>query len=109
MQNLYREAVPGLELTGLEELAEEANMEEDSPPIYLQHWRDADTQEEIIEDVVTGYGIERDYDVFQAKKAVFLGAGPSTSLETVDHAREDYGMEPVSNMLDGELEEGVPE
>ncbi|MFB1064884.1 hypothetical protein [Natrinema sp. H-ect4] len=102
MTGLYSEAVPGVELDSLEDMVEEADQPEEGPPIYLEHFLDADTQEELIEDVLEDYGIEDDYDVFEAKKAVFLGAGPSTSLETVDRAREDYDMEPVSEMLDGE-------
>ncbi|MCY4730521.1 hypothetical protein KY092_08110 [Natronomonas gomsonensis] len=102
MTDLYREAVPGVELDSLEDMVEEADQPEEGPPIYLQHFLDEDTQEELIEDVLEEYGIEDDYDVFEAKKAVFLGSGPSTNLSTVDNAREDYDLEPVSEMLDGE-------
>ncbi|WP_058825746.1 hypothetical protein [Haloferax sp. Q22] len=102
MTGLYREAVPGVELDSLEDMVEEADQPEEGPPIYLEHFLDEDTQEELIEDVLEDYGIERDYDVFEAKKAVFLGSGPSTNLSTVDSAREDYGLEPVSEMLEQE-------
>jgi len=102
MTDLYSEAVPGVELDSLEDMVEEADQPEEGPPIYLKHFLDEDTQEELIEDVLEEYGIEDDYDVFEAKKAVFLGSGPSTNLSTVDNAREDYDLEPVSEMLDGE-------
>mgnify|MGYP000684079275 CR=1 FL=1 len=102
MTELYSEAVPGVELDSLEDMVEEADQPEEGPPIYLKHFLDEDTQEDFMEDILDEYGIERDYDQFQAKKAVFLGSGPSTNLETVDRAREDYGLEPVSEMLEGE-------
>ncbi|ELY83598.1 transposase, IS605 OrfB family protein [Natrinema altunense JCM 12890] len=71
----------------------------DSPPTYLRHYLDADRQEELIEEVLDDYSIPEDL-YFDAKKAVFLSKGPSASLETVDRAREEADLEPVSEMLD---------
>lgn len=102
MTSLYSEAVPGVKMDSLEDLVEEADNPGEGPPIYLRHFLDEDTQEEMIEDVLDEYEIEREYDQFEAKKAVFLGSGPSTNLETVDNAREDYGLEPVSQMLEAD-------
>lgn len=104
MTGLYDEATPGVQLDSLDDLVEEADDPDEGPPIYLRHFLDEDTQEVFMEEVLEEYRIEREYDQFQAKKAVFLGAGPSTSLDTVDRAREDYGLEPVSEMLEPEGE-----
>ena len=102
MTGLYEQAVPGVELDSLEDMVEEADQPEEGPPIYLRHFLDEDTQVDFIEEVLEEYGIEDDTEVYQAKKAVFLGSGPSTSIQNVDRAREDYGLKPVSEMLEGE-------
>ena len=107
MTELYSEATPGAELDSLEDLVEEADNPGEGPAIYLKHFLDEDRQEELIEDTLQEYGIEDDYDQFQAKKAVFLGAGPSTSLDTVDRTRVDYGLEPVSEMLEEDRGETI--
>jgi len=50
-------------------------------------------------------GVLEDYDIpdelyFDAKRAVFLSKGPSASLETVDRARKEADLKPVSEMLE---------
>jgi hypothetical protein len=98
LSELYQEATPGLDYDRLDSVSERDT--EDEPPLYLQHYLDGDSQEDIIEDVLDGYSIPEER-YFDAKKAVLLSKGPSTSLETVDRAREDAGLEPVSELLEG--------
>lgn len=100
LDTLYNEATPGLDYQALEpgELADR-----EGPPTYLRHYLDAETQEELIEDVLDDYEIPETL-YFEAKKSVLLSAGPSTSLENVDRARKDAGLEPVSKMLEGDTE-----
>lgn len=98
LDTLYEEATPGLDYHSLEQ----GELVDESPPVYLQHFLDADQQEELIEDVLDDYeGIPEDL-YFEAKKSVLLSAGPSTSLENVDQARFKAGMQPVSEILNRE-------
>jgi hypothetical protein len=98
LSELYQEATPGLDYDSLDPVIERDT--EDEPPLYLQHYLDGDSQEGIIEDVLDDYSIPEER-YFDAKKAVLLSKGPSASLETVDRAREDAGLEPVSELLEG--------
>jgi len=98
LSELYQEATPGLDYDSLEPRSERDT--EGEPPVYLQHYLDGEQQEEIIESVLDDYSIPEER-YFDAKKAVLLSKGPSTSLETVDRAREDAGLEPVSELLEG--------
>jgi hypothetical protein len=98
LSELYQEATPGLDYESLEPVSERET--EDEPPVYKQHYLDADRQEEVIEDVLDDYSIPEEL-YFDAKRAVLLSSGPSASLETVDRAREDAGLEPVSQLLEG--------
>lgn len=97
MQELYSEAVPGTDYSSVVE----EGTSEDEPALYLQHFLEGERQEEIIEDVLDEYEIPEEL-YFDAKKAVMLSHGPSASVSTVDRAREEAGLEPVSEMLDGE-------
>ncbi|MCU4753476.1 hypothetical protein OB919_16040 [Halobacteria archaeon AArc-curdl1] len=94
LNELYHEATPGIDLNEVDEPAGD-----DEPPLYLQHYLDADTQEEVIESVLDRYEIPEDL-YFEAKKSLLLSKAPSTSLGNVERAREDYGLEPVSEMLE---------
>jgi len=98
LSELYSEATPGLDYDSLDPVSERDS--EDMPPMYLQHYLDGDSQEEIIEDVLDDYSIPEER-YFDAKKAVLLSKGPSTSLGNVDRARKDAGLEPVSELLEG--------
>jgi hypothetical protein len=98
LSELYQEATPGLDYDSLDPRSERDT--EDEPPLYLQHYLDADTQEEVIEGVLDDYSIPEER-YFDAKKAVLLSKGPSASLGNVDRAREDAGLEPVSELLEG--------
>lgn len=97
LSELYQEATPGLEYDSLEPRSERDT--DGEPPVYLQHYLDSERQEEVIEDVLDGYSIPEER-YFDAKKAVLLSKGPSTSLGNVDRAREDAGLEPVSELLE---------
>jgi len=91
---LYEEATPGLDYQSLEP----GELVDEEPPTYLQHYLNADRQEELIEQVLDETGIPEDL-YFEVKKSILLSAGPSTSLENVDSARTKNGLEPVSEML----------
>ena len=93
---LYEEAVPGVEEIESTEYPEDVNVP------YL-HFLDGDEMEEIIEEYCGEYGVTG-HQVFQVKRNVVLGKSPSTSLDNVDRAREDAGLEPVSEMLEGDTE-----
>jgi len=95
LDTLYSEATPGLDYSSLEP----GELVDEEPPTYLQHYLDAETQEDLIEDVLDDYEIPENL-YFEAKKSVLLSAGPSTSLENVDKAREEAGLEAVSDMLE---------
>jgi hypothetical protein len=95
LDTLYREATPGLDYSELDP----GDAVRDSPPTYLRHYLDAERQEELVEEVLDDYSIPEDL-YFDAKKAVFLSKGPSASLETVDSAREEADLEPVTEMLE---------
>lgn len=97
LTELYSEATPGLDYDSLDPVSERDT--DDEPPMYLQHYLDGDSQEEIIEDVLDDYSIPQNL-YFNAKRDVLLGKGPSTSLGTVDRAREDAGLESVSELLE---------
>jgi hypothetical protein len=97
LTELYSEATPGLDYDSLESRSERDT--DGEPPVYLQHYLDGERQEEIIESVLDDYGIPEER-YFDAKKAVLLSKSPSTSLENVDRAREDAGLEPVSELLE---------
>ena len=90
---LYSRAVPGLEeIEGETEYPEDVNLP------YL-HFLDGDELEEVIEEYCEEYGVP-DGQVMAVKRNVVLGKSPSTSLDNVDRAREDAGLEPVSEMLE---------
>ena len=89
---LYSRAVPGLEEIESTEYPEDVNVP------YL-HFLDGDEVEEVVEEYCSEYDVP-DGDVMDVKKTVVLGKGPSTSLENVDRARMDAGLEPVSEMLE---------
>ena len=95
LDTLYREATPGLDYSELDP----GDAVSDSPPTYLRHYLDAERQEELVEEVLDDYSIPEDL-YFDAKRAVFLSKGPSASLETVDRAREEADLKPVSEMLE---------
>ena len=92
---LYEEAVPGLDYSELDP----GDGVRGDPPTYLRHYLDGESQEEVIEGVLDDYEIPEDL-YFDAKRAVFLSKGPSASLDTVDRARVEAGLEPVSEMLE---------
>jgi len=94
---LYEEATPGLDYKGLEP----GELVDEQPPTYLRHYLDADRQEELIEATLDDYAIPEDL-YFDAKKAVLLSSGPSTSLGNVGRARKEAGLEPVSELLEDE-------
>lgn len=94
---LYEEATPGLDYSELDPVSERDT--ETEPPIYKQHYLDSERQEEVIESVLHDYSIPEEL-YFDAKRAVVLSKGPSASLETVDRAREEADLEPVSEMLE---------
>ncbi|EMA11560.1 hypothetical protein SAMN05443574_103264 [Haloarcula vallismortis] len=100
LDTLYEEAIPGLDYSSLDP----GDAVRDNPPTYLRHYLHEDRQEELIEDVLDDYEIPEDL-YFEAKKAVFLSAGPSTSLENVDRAREEADLQPVSEILEGDSSE----
>lgn len=89
---LYEQAVPGVEEIESTEYPEDTNVP------YL-HFLDGDEMEEIIEQYCEEYDVSSNR-VFQVKRNVVLGKSPSTSLDNVDRAREDAGFEPVSEMLE---------
>ena len=93
---LYERATPGVEEIESTEYPEDVNVP------YL-HFLDGDETEEIIEKYCEEYDVQEDR-VFQVKRNVVLGKSPSTSLDNVDRAREDAGLEPVSEMLEGDME-----
>lgn len=87
---LYSQATPGMEEISDTVYPEDVNI------AYL-HFIDEDEAMQIIEDYCEEYGVE---DTFTVKRTVLLGKGPSTSVENVDRAREDAGLEPVSTLLE---------
>jgi len=91
---LYERATPGLEEIESTEYPEDVNLP------YL-HFIDGDEMEEIIEQYCEEYGVSSDR-VFQVKRNVVLTKAPSRSLDVVDSARQDAGLEPVSEMLEGD-------
>lgn len=91
---LYKQAVPGTEEIESTEYPEDVNIP------YL-HFLDGDEMEEIIEEYCEEYDVSED-QVWGVKRNVVLGKSPSTSLDNVDRAREDAGLEPVSEMLEGD-------
>lgn len=95
LNTLYSAATPGLDYESLDP----GDLVDEEPPTYLRHYLDADTQEELIEDVLDDYEIPESL-YFEAKKSVLLSAGPSTSIENVDRAREEAGLQPVSDILE---------
>lgn len=97
LTELYSEATPGLDYDSLDPFSERDT--DGEPPMYLQHYLDSERQEEVIESVLDDYSIPEEL-YFDAKKAVLLSKGPSTSLGNVDRAREDAGLEPVSELLE---------
>ena len=95
---LYSRAVPGLE-----EIEGEMEYPDDVNVPYL-HFLEGDEVEEVVEEYCSEYDVPEG-DVMGVKKTVVLGKGPSTSLENVDRARMDAGLEPVSEMLEeGDIE-----
>lgn len=94
MTELYDEAVPG---TNYDNLTDE-EIADNQPPLYLQHYLPASTQEELIEDTCDQYDILEEL-YFEAKKSVMLSHGPSTSLDNVDRARFNSGLKRVSVIL----------
>ena len=92
---LYSRAVPGLE-----EIEGEMEYPDDVNVPYL-HFLDGDEMNEVIEEYCSEYDVPSG-QVATVKQNVVLGKGPSTSLENVDRAREDAGLEPVSEMLEQE-------
>lgn len=91
---LYEQAVPGVEEIESTEYPEDVNIP------YL-HFLDGEEMEEIIEEYCSEYDVTG-HQVMQVKRNVVLGKSPSTSLENVDNAREDAGLQPVSEMLEGD-------
>lgn len=84
---LYEEAVPGLEELENSEYSEETNV------AYL-HYLDGERQVEIIEEYCDEYEVPLS-DRRQIKFNVILGKGPSTSIENVNRARKEEGLDPV--------------
>lgn len=95
MTELYQEATPGTDYME----AREVERGPDEPRLYMQHYLDANRQEEIVEGVLDDTEIPKQL-YFEAKKAVLLSHGPSTSLKGVDRSREQHGLKPVSEMLE---------
>jgi len=89
---LYEEAVPGLEEI-------EGHEYSGGRPVSYLHFLDGDRQIEIIESYCEEYDIPVG-DRSQIKFNVILGKSPSSSLENVDNARDDEGLEPVEEFLD---------
>lgn len=94
---IYEQAVPGTEEIESTEYPEDVNIP------YL-HFIDGDEMEEVIEEYCEEYDVSS-HRVMDVKRDVVLGKGPSTSLENVDRAREDAGLEPVSEILEGDSSE----
>lgn len=97
-EEAYQRATPGLE-----EIEDDGTEYPDDVNVPYLHFLDGDELEEVIEDYCSEYGVTSHQEM-QVKRNVVFGKGPSTSLENVDRAREDAGLEPVSEMLE---EEGV--
>jgi hypothetical protein len=91
---LYERAVPGVEEIEETEYPEDVNLP------YL-HFIDGDEMEEVIDEYCDEYDVPS-HLVMGVKQDVVLGKSPSTSLEVVDNAREDAGLEPVSDLLEGD-------
>ena len=90
---LYSRATPGLDEIESTEYPEDVNVP------YL-HFLDGDEMMEVVEEHCSEFGVP-DGQVGAVKQNVVLGKAPSTSLENVDRAREDAGLEPVSEILEG--------
>jgi hypothetical protein len=90
---LYEQATPGVEEIESTEYPEDVNVP------YL-HFLDGDEMEEIIEEYCEEYDVTG-HQVFQVKRNVVLTKAPSRNLDIVDSTREDAGLEPVSEMLEG--------
>lgn len=86
---LYQRAVPGTEEIESTDYPEDVNVP------YL-HFIDGDEMEEVIEEYCSEYGVD---GVMEVKKAVVLGKGPSTSLENVNRAPSDAGLEELSESV----------
>ncbi|WP_276273602.1 hypothetical protein [Haloarcula litorea] len=93
-EEAYSRATPGLE----EIEDEEVEYPDDVNVPYL-HFIDGDELEEVIEDYCDQYDVPS-HEEGQVKRNVVLGKSPSTSLDNVDRAREDAGLDPVSEMLE---------
>ena len=95
-EEAYSRATPGL--GEIED--EEVEYPDDVNVPYL-HFIDGDELEEVIEDYCDQYDVPS-HEERQVKRNVVLGKSPSTSLDNVDQAREDAGLEPVSAILEQE-------
>jgi hypothetical protein len=91
--DLYERAEPGLEEIESTEYPENVSL----PRL---HFIDGEELEEVVEEYCSEYGVSGRQQ-WQVKRNVVLGKGPSTSQSVVDRAREDAGLEPVSEMLEG--------
>lgn len=90
---LYSRAVPGSEEIESTEYPDDVNLP------YL-HFLDGEEMEEVIEEYCEEYDVSGRQQ-WQVKQTVVLGKGPSNSQSVVDRTREDAGLEPVSEMLEG--------
>lgn len=94
---LYQEATPGVEEI------EDTEYSGDTPVNYL-HYLDGDRQIEIIEEYLEEYDVPED-SWKRIRFNVILGKSPSSSLEGVNRAREEEGLEPLPEEV-GESVEG---
>lgn len=97
---LYEEAVPGVEEIRSTVYPEDANVP------YL-HYLDGDRMNEIIDEYLEEYDVPASMHK-QVRFNVVLGKAPSTSLTNVDSTRTSHGLEPVSEMLRGKNREEPP-
>jgi hypothetical protein len=89
---LYEEAVPGLDEIN------EVEYSNDTSISYL-HFLDGDRQIEIIDEYCEEYGVPES-ERKQVKFNVILGKSPSSSLENVNRAREEEGLDSIDEYLE---------